>query len=95
MGFLQFAFAWHALGQEKVGEKTNEITVVPKLLSAIDLQNAGLMEKIEDYNNKVGFSERTNVPIGAAVIIGGVKTISKVCGMLVPFMALFYPSNKQ
>lgn len=30
---------------------------------AIDLQSAGLMEKIEDYNNKVGFSERTNVPI--------------------------------
>ena len=30
---------------------------------AIDLQNAGLMEKIEDYSNKVGFSERTNVPI--------------------------------
>ena len=28
--------------------------------------------------------------LGAAVIIGGVKTISKVCGMLVPFMALFY-----
>ena len=30
---------------------------------SIDLQNAELMEKIEDYNNKVGFSERTNVPI--------------------------------
>ncbi len=30
---------------------------------SIDLQNADLMEKIEDYNNKVGFSERTNVPI--------------------------------
>ena len=30
---------------------------------SIDLQNASLMEKIEDYNNKVGFSERTNVPI--------------------------------
>ena len=30
---------------------------------SIDLQNAGLMEKIEDYNNKVGFSERTNAPI--------------------------------
>ena len=30
---------------------------------SIDLQNAGLMAKIEDYNNKVGFSERTNVPI--------------------------------
>ncbi|WP_028908773.1 valine--tRNA ligase [Prevotella sp. AGR2160] len=30
---------------------------------AIDLDKAGLMEKIEDYDNKVGFSERTNVPI--------------------------------
>lgn len=28
--------------------------------------------------------------LGAAVILGGVKTISNVCGMLVPFMALFY-----
>lgn len=30
---------------------------------AKDLEVAGLMEKIEDYDNKVGFSERTNVPI--------------------------------
>ncbi len=30
---------------------------------AIDLQEVGLMEKIEDYTNKVGCSERTNVPI--------------------------------
>ena len=28
-----------------------------------DLTEAGLMEKVEDYVNKVGFSERTNVPI--------------------------------
>ena len=35
---------------------------VRKQISA-DLQEADLMEKIEDYNNKVGFSERTNVPI--------------------------------
>ena len=28
-----------------------------------DLKEAGLMEKVEDYDNKVGFSERTNVPI--------------------------------
>lgn len=28
-----------------------------------ELEAAGLMEKTEDYNNKVGFSERTNVPI--------------------------------
>ena len=30
---------------------------------AQDLTDAGLMEKIEDYTNKVGCSERTNVPI--------------------------------
>ncbi len=30
---------------------------------AIDLEKAALMEKVEDYDNKVGFSERTNVPI--------------------------------
>ena len=28
-----------------------------------DLENAGLLEKVEDYNNKVGYSERTHVPI--------------------------------
>lgn len=30
---------------------------------AIDLQEAGLMEKIENYDNKIGCSERTGVPI--------------------------------
>jgi len=29
----------------------------------VDLQNAGLVEKIEDYDNKVGYSERTKVVI--------------------------------
>jgi valyl-tRNA synthetase len=29
----------------------------------IDMKKAGLLEKIEDYNNKVGYSERTSVPI--------------------------------
>ncbi|MCQ2347754.1 MAG: valine--tRNA ligase [Paludibacteraceae bacterium] len=29
----------------------------------VDLQELGLVEKIEDYDNKVGYSERTNVPI--------------------------------
>ncbi len=28
-----------------------------------DLEKLGLLEKIEDYDNKVGYSERTNVPI--------------------------------
>lgn len=30
---------------------------------AVDLENAGLMEKVEDYVNNVGFSERTKVAI--------------------------------
>ena len=30
---------------------------------AEDLQEAGLMHHVEDYDNKVGYSERTNVPI--------------------------------
>ena len=30
---------------------------------ALDLKAAGLLEKEEDYDNKVGYSERTNVPI--------------------------------
>ena len=30
---------------------------------ATDLVSAGLMEKVEDYDNKIGCSERTNVPI--------------------------------
>lgn len=30
---------------------------------SIDLQEAGLMEKVEDYDNKIGCSERTGVPI--------------------------------
>ena len=30
---------------------------------AIDLEKAQLMEKVEDYDNKVGYSERTHVPI--------------------------------
>ncbi len=28
-----------------------------------DLEEAGMLEKVEDYTNKVGYSERTNVPI--------------------------------
>ncbi|MCD7932325.1 MAG: valine--tRNA ligase [Tannerellaceae bacterium] len=30
---------------------------------SLDLAEAGLMEKVEDYDNKVGYSERTHVPI--------------------------------
>ena len=35
---------------------------VRKLISK-DLEAEGLMEKVEDYDNKVGYSERTHVPI--------------------------------
>ena len=45
-------------------------------------------------NNQYGISPYITgaivTALGAAVILGGVKTISKVCGMLVPFMAIFY-----
>ena len=33
-----------------------------------DLRNAGSLEKVEAYENKVGFSERTNVPIETEIV---------------------------
>ena len=36
---------------------------------AEDLEKAGLMEKVEDYTNKVGFSERTRAKIVNAVVL--------------------------
>ncbi len=44
----------------------------------------------EQYNISPWVSGAVICCLGAAVLIGGVKSISKVCGMLVPFMALFY-----
>ena len=45
----------------------------------IDLQEAGLMEKIEDYTNKVGFSERTNVAIEPKLSMQWFLKMSDLC----------------
>ena len=44
----------------------------------------------EQYNISPYISGAILFVMGAAVILGGVKAISRVCGMLVPFMAFFY-----
>uniref|UniRef100_A0AB33JPE6 Valine--tRNA ligase n=1 Tax=Prevotella sp. GTC17262 TaxID=3236797 RepID=A0AB33JPE6_9BACT len=48
---------------EAAGLYVGQDRMVVRKQIAKDLEAAGLMEKVEDYNNKVGFSERTNVPI--------------------------------
>ena len=48
---------------EAAGMYVGQDRFVVRKQIAIDLQNAGLMEKIEDYDNKIGCSERTGVPI--------------------------------
>ena len=48
---------------EEAGLYVGQDRMVVRRQIAKDLQAAGLMEKVEDYDNKVGFSERTNVPI--------------------------------
>lgn len=44
----------------------------------------------QQYNISPYISGAVMVALAAAVILGGVKSIARVCGMLVPFMALFY-----
>ena len=48
---------------EAAGMYVGQERFVVRKQIAIDLQEAGLMEKIEDYDNKIGCSERTGVPI--------------------------------
>lgn len=48
---------------EAAGMYVGQDRFVVRKQIAIDLQEAGLMEKIEDYDNKIGCSERTGVPI--------------------------------
>lgn len=48
---------------DKVGIYAGVDRFVLREQIAKDLTAAGLMEKVEDYDNKVGYSERTNVPI--------------------------------
>ncbi len=44
----------------------------------------------ESYNISPYLSGTVISLLAAAVILGGVKSIAKVCGLLVPFMAVFY-----
>ena len=64
---------------------------------AQDLNNAGLMEKVEDYNNKVGFSERTNVPIEPKLSTQWFLSMQHFAGMALPPVMnddiVFYPSK--
>ena len=48
---------------EAAGMYVGQDRFVVRKQIAVDLQNAGLMETIEDYDNKIGCSERTGVPI--------------------------------
>ena len=45
----------------------------------IDLENAGLLEKVEEYTNKVGFSERTNVAIEPKLSMQWFLKMSELC----------------
>ncbi len=62
-----------------------------------DLKNAGLMEKVEDYNNKVGFSERTNVPIEPKLSTQWFLSMQHFADMALPPVMndeiVFYPSK--
>ncbi len=48
---------------EKAGMFVGEDRMVVREKIMLDLEAAGNVAKVEDYNNKVGFSERTHVPI--------------------------------
>ena len=62
-----------------------------------DLKEAGLMEKVEDYNNKVGFSERTNVPIEPKLSIQWFLSMQHFADEALPPVMddeiMFYPSK--
>ena len=63
----------------------------------IDMKEAGLLEKIEDYNNKVGYSERTNVPIEPKLSMQWFLKMEHLAGIaLKPVLngdIKFYPSK--
>ena len=64
---------------------------------AIDLQEAGLMEKIEDYDNKIGCSERTGVPIEPKLSMQWFLKMRHFAGLALPPVMndeiKFYPSK--
>ncbi len=63
----------------------------------IDLKTAGLLEKVEAYTNKVGFSERTNVPIEPKLSMQWFLKMQHFADMALPPVMddklRFYPSK--
>ena len=62
-----------------------------------DLAAAGLLEKVEAYTNKVGFSERTNVPIEPKLSMQWFLKMQHFADMALPPVMndelKFYPAN--
>ena len=62
-----------------------------------DLQAAGLVEKIVDYDNKVGYSERTNVPIEPRLSLQWFVKIKHFADIALPPVMnddiVFYPAK--
>ena len=62
-----------------------------------DLQAMGLVEKIEDYDNKVGYSERTNVPIEPRLSLQWFLKIQHFADIALPPVMndeiVFYPAK--
>ena len=66
-------------------------------LMADDLQAAGLMDHVEDYDNKVGYSERTNVPIEPRLSLQGFIRMTHFADIALPPVMndeiVFYPTK--
>ncbi|MCR5050908.1 MAG: valine--tRNA ligase [Paludibacteraceae bacterium] len=62
-----------------------------------DLQAIGLVEKVEDYDNKVGYSERTNVPIEPRLSLQWFVKMKHFADIALPPVMndeiVFYPSK--
>ncbi len=62
-----------------------------------DLQALGLVEKVEDYDNKVGYSERTNVPIEPRLSLQWFVKMKHFADIALPPVMndeiVFYPSK--
>ena len=62
-----------------------------------DLQEQGLLEKVENYENNVGYSERTNVPIEPRLSLQWFIKMQHFADLALPPVMkdeiVFYPPN--
>lgn len=70
-----------------IGNMTQANSIVGNIQSVLASNQIGTGMAPGTIASIIGF---IMAALTAAVILGGVKSISKVCGVLVPFMALFY-----